>query len=112
MGMQPPLPITVKMDETAHGMEQAPGNGNPKPQAAGKTGAPGLHLVKLIINLRNLGFCHANARIIHIYYKIDPVALPAEVNADIDASFFRKLNGIFQQYLKNMGKLFRIPDKG
>ncbi len=105
------LPLAVKMDKTAHRMEQSPCDRDPNPQASCKTAAPGIRLVKIITYLRELGLCHPDPCVTDIDEQVDPVALPPIPDADIDPALFCKFDRIFQQDLQDMGELLHIPDQ-
>ncbi len=101
----------AKVDKSAHGVEQTPRNGKPKPKPSRKSAASGVCLVKIIAHLGQLRIGHADAGIIDVNHQINPIAFRPEVDIHVNAAFFRKFNGVFYQDLQNMRDFFYISDK-
>ena len=111
MGVESLLNVAFKMNKTAHGVKQAPGNGKPQPQSSDQTAAPGIRLIKIIAHLQKLGIRHTDSGVSDIDIQIDAVIFRTKADAHVNAAFLRKLNGIFQKDFENMGNFFCVPDE-
>ena len=111
MGVQALLAAAFKVDKAAHGVEQSPHNGDAQPQPPCKAAAAGIRLVKIVVHLCQLGFGHANAGIVYVDDKVDAVAFPAVLDADVDAALLGEFDRVFQQGLQHMGDLLRVADE-
>ena len=109
--LKPLLSLALKMDKPAHRLKKPPRNGNPQSKTARKPAASGVCLIKIIIHLGKLGNGHADACIVYVDQHVDTVVLPPVFDTDVDSAFFRKLNGVFQQYFQYMRNLFGVPDQ-
>ena len=111
MSMQSLMAFAVKVDKSPHGMKQSPGNRKPESKPAGKSAASGVGLIKIITHLHELRIRHTDSGVMDINNQIDSITFLSVSNADVNASFFCKLDRIFQKDLKNMGDFFCISNQ-
>ena len=103
VGQKALLALAVEVDEAAHGVEQAAGDGQAQAQPPRQAAASGVRLVKNVVHLRQLGVGHADAGVPDVHDQIDAVLLPAEPDTHINAALLGEFNRVLHQDFQHVG---------